>query len=56
MDQTQRVIVAELQDRLEEVFAAIEQLRESGGDGKKTRRIVGSLSNTPQFQSLRHSK
>lgn len=46
MDQTQRVIVAELQDRLEEVFAAIEQLRESGGDGKKTRRIVEALFRT----------
>lgn len=43
MDQTQRVIVAELQDRLEEVFVAIEQLRESGGDGKKTRRIVEAI-------------
>jgi two-component system chemotaxis sensor kinase CheA len=43
VDQVQSVIVAELQDRLEEVFVALEQLRESGGDGKKTRRIVEAI-------------
>jgi len=42
VDQT-RVIVAELQDRLEEIFAAIEQLREAHGDGKESRRVVEAI-------------
>ena len=42
MDQT-RTIVAELQDRLEEIFAAIEQLREARGNGKESRKVVEGI-------------
>ena len=42
MDQT-RVIVAELQDRLEEIFSTIEQLREARDDGKESRRVVDAI-------------
>jgi two-component system chemotaxis sensor kinase CheA len=42
VDQT-RTIVAELQDRVEELFAEIEQLREARGDGKESRGVVEAI-------------
>ncbi len=43
MDQTHRLIVEELGDRIEEIFAATEEIRESIGDGKTTRQLLESI-------------
>ncbi len=43
MDQNQRLILAELEDRVEQIFAAIEELREVHGDGKSTRKLLDSI-------------
>jgi len=43
VDQTQRLLLAELEDRLERIFEAIEELREATGDGKRTRQLLESI-------------
>lgn len=43
MDQTQRLILDELEDRVEQIFVATEDLREAVGDGKTTRDLLESI-------------
>lgn len=43
MDQSQRRLLPELEERLEQIFAAIEELRESASDGKVRRRLIDSI-------------
>src|SRR5437867_4816601 len=43
MDQTLRLILDELEDRVEQIFAATEELREVVGDGKATRHLLDSI-------------
>lgn len=43
VDQTHRLIVEELGDRIEEIFAATEEIRETIGDGKTTRQLLESI-------------
>lgn len=43
MDQNQRLILSEFEDRVEQIFAAIEQLREVSGEGRNTRRLLDAV-------------
>lgn len=43
MDQPRRLVLDELEDRVEQIFAATDQLREVLGDGKSTRQILDSI-------------
>jgi two-component system, chemotaxis family, sensor kinase CheA len=43
VDPTHRQLVGELEDRIEQIFAATEELREVSGEGKTTRRLIDSI-------------
>ena len=43
MNPTHRQLVGELEDRVEQIFAATEELREASGEGKTTRQLVDSI-------------
>jgi two-component system chemotaxis sensor kinase CheA len=43
VDQNRRLLLAELEDKIEQIFSAIEQLREVAGDGKETRRLLDEI-------------
>ena len=43
MDPTHRQLVGELEDRVEQIFAATEELREVSGEGKTTRQLIDSI-------------
>jgi two-component system chemotaxis sensor kinase CheA len=43
VDQTHRLILDELEDRVERIFAATEDLREAIGDGKTSRQLLDSI-------------
>lgn len=43
MDQNQRLILVELEDRVEGIFAGIEELRATGHDGKARRALLDSI-------------
>lgn len=43
MDATHRQLVGELEDRVEQIFAATEELREASGEGKTTRQLIDSI-------------
>ena len=43
MDPSHRQLVAELEDRIEQIFSATEELREAAGEGKTTRQLIDSI-------------
>jgi two-component system chemotaxis sensor kinase CheA len=43
VDQNRRLLLAELEDKIEQIFSAIEQLREVVDDGKETRRLLDEI-------------
>lgn len=43
MDQNRRLLIAELEDKIEKIFSAVEQLREVVDDGKETRRLLEEI-------------
>jgi two-component system, chemotaxis family, sensor kinase CheA len=43
VDQNRRLLLAELEDKVEQIFSAIEQLREVLDDGKESRRLVDEI-------------
>jgi len=43
VDQTERLLLAELDDRVEQIFGAIEQLHEAVDDGKAKRELLEAI-------------
>jgi two-component system chemotaxis sensor kinase CheA len=43
VDPSHRQLVAELEDRIEQIFSVTEELREAAGEGKTTRQLIDSI-------------